>query len=178
VGVRDALLDAARAELAEHGDAGISLRAVARRAGVSHAAPKHHFTDRAGLLTVLAADGFAALAAALEAVGGDGERLTALGHAYVDFGLEHPALFELMFSPGELHGDDPDLRAAKAASLVRLREAVGPGPLLLVSWAFVHGLVTLARDGALQATAGSDDGRAVAHALVADYVAALAPPPA
>src|ERR1700712_3851843 len=60
---RDTLLAAAREELVAHGAGGVSLRAVARRAGVSHAAPTHHFADRAGLLTVLAADGHRRLAA-------------------------------------------------------------------------------------------------------------------
>lgn len=186
--VRDALLAAARAELAEHGDAAISLRAVARRAGVSHAAPKHHFADRAGLLTALATEGFAALAAALDAVAGDPDprrRLAALGRAYVAFGLAHPALFDLMFRPGELHGDDAGLAAAKAASIAGLRSAVGAlvperdaAGLLLVSWALVHGLVTLARDGALQATADTtaDRGPELARGLVGVYVDALTGP--
>ena len=63
--VATALLREARHELAEHGAGGVSLRAVARRAGVSHAAPKHHFGDRAGLLTAVAVDGFERLTEAL-----------------------------------------------------------------------------------------------------------------
>jgi AcrR family transcriptional regulator len=65
-GVRGALLAAAREELTAKGTSGISLRAIARRAGVSHAAPKHHFGDRAGLLTALAVEGFRRLLVALE----------------------------------------------------------------------------------------------------------------
>ncbi len=168
--VRAALLDAARAELAEHGRAGISLRAVARRAGVSHAAPKHHFGDRAGLLTAIAAEGFDGLTAALASAeigdGGPEERLNALGRAYVDFGLRHPALFDLMFRPAELHRDDPELVRAQSGALTALSsvaaeiapiETAASGiPLLaLTSWALAHGLVVLARDGALQAAAGT-----------------------
>src|SRR5215204_1073569 len=66
--VREALLAAARAELVEHGRAAISLRAVARRAGLSHASPKYHFGDRSGLLTVIATEGFHALARDLSRV--------------------------------------------------------------------------------------------------------------
>src|ERR1700722_1777730 len=108
--VRGALLAAARAELAEHGHAGISLRAVARRAGVSHAAPKYYFSDRAALLTAVAAQGFAELASALRQVP---SALAALGHAYITFALASPALFDLMFRPTELHPADPDLRHAQ-----------------------------------------------------------------
>src|ERR1700758_4951023 len=83
-GARAALLAAARAELAEHGHAGISLRAIARRAGVSHAAPKYYFSDRAALLTAVAAQGFAELADSLRQVP---PALSALGHAYIAFAL-------------------------------------------------------------------------------------------
>ncbi|MBL7256364.1 TetR/AcrR family transcriptional regulator [Paractinoplanes lichenicola] len=147
MGVREDLLAAARAELEEHGHAGISLRAVARRAGVSHAAPKHHFDDRAALLTAIAADGFAELAAAMDRL--PEPTLAALGRAYIDFGLTHPALFDLMFRPSELHADDPELLAASNNSISRLRAAADDQSLTLISWALVHGLVILARDGAL-----------------------------
>jgi AcrR family transcriptional regulator len=116
--VREDLLAAARAELAEHGRAAISLRAVARRAGLSHASPKAHFGDRSGLLTAIATEGFHALARSLSEVRESDARhqLAVLGRAYVDFGLSHPALFELMFAPGELHTDDPELAAAQQHS--------------------------------------------------------------
>ena len=153
MGVREDLLAAARAELDDHGHAGVSLRAVARRAGVSHAAPKHHFADRAALLTAVAADGYTALAATLEEA--PEHTLAALGRAYIDFGLAHPALYDLMFRPSELHADDPDLRAAKDRSLQRLRAATDDQPLTLISWALVHGLVMLARDGALSGPVGA-----------------------
>jgi AcrR family transcriptional regulator len=182
IGGREALLKAARAELVEHGNAAISLRAVARRAGVSHAAPKFHFGDRAGLLTAVATEGFQALAAALrqavqhqgdhtpdgpESEPSDAQRLAALGRAYVDFGLADPALFDLMHRPSELHPGDPGLSRAQRESMEILASAVGrvaspvstagssgPPTLALISWALVHGLVTLTRDGALQAASG------------------------
>lgn len=186
-GVRRALLAAARQELAEHGHGSISLRAVARRAGVSHAAPKNHFDDRAGLLTAVAAEGFATLAAALRSAdvadtADTRARLAALGKAYVDFGLRHPALFDLMYRPSELHPEAPELRAAKreatellVAAAARLDHSPTAGPggraLALTSWALVHGLVVLTRDGALGPVASDDlvgsetDGATLAHQL-------------
>ncbi|HEX4391308.1 MAG TPA: TetR/AcrR family transcriptional regulator [Mycobacterium sp.] len=164
--VRETLLAAARAELVEHGRAGISLRAVARRAGLSHASPKYHFGDRSGLLTAIATEGFHALARHLSDVHESDARhqLAVLGRAYIDFGLSHPALFELMFAPSELHADDPQLTAAQQQAIGSLTSAVselagidatapGTPKLALISWALVHGLVVLARDGALQAAA-------------------------
>jgi AcrR family transcriptional regulator len=165
--VREDLLAAARAELAEHGRAAISLRAVARRAGLSHASPKYHFGDRSGLLTAIATEGFDALAHRLSEVHESDARhqLAVLGRAYIDFGLSHPALFELMFAPSELHADDPDLTAAQQKAIGALTTAVSqlagidpttsgdPPKLALISWALVHGLVVLTRDGALQSAA-------------------------
>ena len=168
--VREALLTAARAELVEHGRAAISLRAVARRAGLSHASPKYHFGDRSGLLTAIATEGFHALACRLSEVHESDaqQQLAILGRAYIDFGLSHPALFELMFAPTELHADDPELIAAQQQAIGSLTTAVsqltgidatpsGTPQLALASWALVHGLVVLARDGALQAAATAED---------------------
>src|SRR3954463_9633294 len=106
MGVREDLLAAARAELDDHGHAGLSLRAVARRAGVSHAAPKHHFGDRAGLLTALAVEGYRRLGARFRPLAPDHrappaadrapvDKLVALGHTYLDFSLTEPDLFEV-----------------------------------------------------------------------------------
>jgi AcrR family transcriptional regulator len=156
---RAALLAAARAELAEHGHAGISLRAVARRAGVSHAAPKYYFSDRAALLTAVAAQGFAELAGSLRQAP---PALAAMGHAYITFALANPALFDLMFRPSELHPADPDLRhaaddaigvldaAVAAAEAPREDSRTAPGELTMISWALAHGLAVLTRDGPLQ----------------------------
>lgn len=194
-GVRDALLLAAREELAVTGTSGISLRAIARRAGVSHAAPKHHFGDRAGLLTALAVEGFERLLAALERAGssesGAPDRgLAALGRAYVDAGMSDPRLFELMFRPELLHPDDPDLRAAQKATFDLLGSAVAnsvqprpgssgadPGDVSLVAWAFVHGVVVLVRDGALQAVSDESDAELLAHRLTLLFVDLVSGPP-
>lgn len=178
--VRRALLDAARAELIDQGHAGIGLRAVARRAGVSHAAPGYHFTDRRGLLTALATEGYRDFSAALtRATGG----LGSLGRVYVDFGLAHPALFDLMFHPTDLDLTDAALLEAKRRTLGLLAAASNggqttsetpgePPPLLaLESWAVVHGLVMLARGGALADAARTtpDDTTALARTIAADF---------
>jgi hypothetical protein len=115
---------------------------------------------------------------------GPRERLAALGRAYVDFGLVHPALFDLMFRAGELHADDPELRAARSAAISGLRAAVGdlatgeraPSTPTLVSWAFVHGLVALVRGGALQSAAGVDPdaGADLTHRLTDVFATAFA----
>jgi len=183
---RDALLQAARDELAEKGHASVSLRAVARRAGVSHAAPAHFFGDRAGMLTAVATDGFHLLARALaDASSGSAEdgggRLALIGRAYVDFGLEQPALFDLMFRRAELSPDDADLVAAQGESLGLLRDAVADvagersEDWSLVSWAVVHGLVTLVREGVLAPIAGRDPDAAadLARELVDLYAAGV-----
>ncbi|MBV9803429.1 MAG: WHG domain-containing protein [Solirubrobacterales bacterium] len=173
---RGALLAAARAELADHGHADISLRAVARRAGVSHAAPKYHFRDRAGLLSAVAAEGFDGLTERLRrAVATATEMpMTALGKAYIDYGLEHRALFDLMFRPSELRTDDSELARAQAGAFGVLAETVAASAepaaspeavseLALTSWGLVHGLVTLARDGALANASGTTDPAAAAE---------------
>jgi AcrR family transcriptional regulator len=178
--VREALLTAARAELVEHGRAAISLRAVARRAGLSHASPKYHFGDRSGLLTAIATEGFHALAHHLSQVHEPDaqQQLAVLGRAYIDFGLSHPALFELMFAPSELHATDPELIAAQQQAIGALTTAVSRAAgidaspsrtpeLALISWALVHGLVVLARDGVLEAAAAPQATNAaeLAHTL-------------
>lgn len=181
---RAALLAAARAELDQHGHAGISLRAVARRAGVSHAAPKYHFPDRAALLTALATEGFTALTTALRAAATaePDNLLAALGHAYIDFGLTNPALFDLMFRPNELHADDPALQAAQQQAINQLAAATRQAPdtdshaWTLISWALAHGLVVLTRHGALQSATPPATGKpitTIAHQLAEQFATRL-----
>jgi AcrR family transcriptional regulator len=169
---RAALLAAAREELTLVGVGELSLRAVARRAGVSHAAPKHHFSHRAGLLSALAADGFTALAAQLDTVvtrgGSPLHRLVSAGHAYLRFAQDEPALFDLMYRPELLSSADPALLASKRAAfgiLVQavddaredLRPDIGTDNVALLAWAAVHGMAVLIRDRALEAVEIADD---------------------
>src|SRR5437763_13451961 len=111
--LRRTLLAAAAEAIAEHGPAAISLRDLARRADVSHAAPAHHFGDKAGLLTALAAEGYGLLAAALgEAAERTGSFLE-VGVAYVGFAVDHPAHFAVMYRPDLYHAGDPLVAEAR-----------------------------------------------------------------
>lgn len=98
--------------LAEEGSPALSLRAVARRAGVSHNAPYHHFGDRQGLLKSVAARGLrdllAAMVAGRDAASTPRDRLLGAGFAYVDFASEHRALFEIIFDPEICNPNEPN----------------------------------------------------------------------
>lgn len=106
--LRAALLERAEAVLAESGVDGLSLRALARDLGVSHAAPSRHFRDRQALLDALAVSGFTRLnerlRTAAESPGPVAARLAELGRAYVDFAVTHAPLLNLMFTAK--HADD------------------------------------------------------------------------
>ena len=146
------LLDAAIQAIAEAGPAGVSLRDLARRAGVSHAAPAHHFGDKAGLLTAVAADGFRRLAATLRQAYEETNSFLEVGVAYVGFAVSHRAHFEVMFRPELYRTDDPDLVRAReqARSLLYppaadlAGEPGGDGmAAAIAAWSLVHGLATL-----------------------------------
>jgi AcrR family transcriptional regulator len=137
----------------ERGVAAVSLREVARRVGVSNAAPSHHFGDKAGLLTAYATQGFELLAAHLSEASGR-EDLLSLGQAYVAFATERPGHFAVMFRPELLHGDDPHLLAAGAGAFGALAAAIasvrGMQPhddvvqfAAAGAWSLVHGFATL-----------------------------------
>src|SRR5215469_10150154 len=127
--LRQALLDAAVATLDEVGADRLSLREVARRAGVSHAAPAHHFSDKAGLLTAIATEGFGRLVRYLAVAqpGGAGEpvdQLVALGRAYARFAEENPGRFEVMFRPALLRTGNPDFQRAGDAAFQALHSHI------------------------------------------------------
>lgn len=163
--LREALLKAAESILEREGPAGLTLRAAAREAGVSHAAPTHHFGDMGGLLSELAAEGFrrfgAFLAAAAEAEKTPTARLDAMGEAYVEFARRYPGLFLLMFRSERLDVSHPALRDAIRASFQTLSGGVAEhlsenparaaAPLATIagivrSWAMVHGFAMLLID--------------------------------
>src|SRR5579859_6373914 len=127
--LRDALLEAAERVLERDGLPRLTLRAVAREAGVSHAAPTHHFGDLAGLLSELAAIGFrqfdAALAKAGAAADGSPETAMARAKAYVGYAQAHPGLYGLMFRTERLDMSRPALDQAAGASFRELVGAVG-----------------------------------------------------
>jgi AcrR family transcriptional regulator len=181
--LRRAVLDAALQVITADGPGGISLRDLARRAGVSHTAPAHHFKDKAGLLTEIAIEGYDLLAAALDAAlvpskagvrTGDGactttgraEELLDLGAGYVGFALEHRAHFEVMFRPDLCHADDHRLTAARARTNTMLQASVEAAPVragrdaattALGAWALAHGFSTLWVTGSMAQAANDQD---------------------
>ncbi len=165
--LRRALLEAAAAVVAERGVEGLTLREVARRAGVSHAAPYHHFADLGALISALAAQGLAQLRdeqrAVAAAPASAAERIRALGLAYVRFALEDPARFRLIWRPELRGGAEPTaVDETGAESYEPLVQAIAEGQasgqlidgetgdLALGAWSAVHGLALLLVDGPLR----------------------------
>lgn len=173
--LREALLAAAERLLERGGVAAVTLRAVAREAGVSHGAPAHHFRDFADLLSAVATRGFGRLAAEMAAADAPQEdaRLRGLGQSYVRFARRNPHLFVLMFRSDQLDDRDPALSAARQAAFVLLAGADPDEHAILratARWALAHGLALLAIDGRLDAVAagtGRDQAALVAAVLAA-----------
>jgi AcrR family transcriptional regulator len=154
--LRDALVRSARRILEKDGIAHLSLRRVARAAGVSPAAPYHHFADKQALLDAIATQGFAALTAEMRArmakESDPAGRLDASGVGYVVFAVENPTLFQLMFS-GD--GQDPSgetaLKKSRDSAYGVLQAAVADTsvdgtatPLVCLRlWSLVHGIAKL-----------------------------------
>lgn len=148
--LRTVILAEAANLVAERGADGVSLRELARAAGVSHAAPAHHFGDRRGLFTALAAEGFGILAA--ELTDARPEFIDA-AKAYVRFALAHPGHFEVMFDRSLFDAAEPQVLAASTAALTELNRGVGtlrdphakadPDGAALAAWAMVHGFAQL-----------------------------------
>ncbi|MER5684308.1 TetR/AcrR family transcriptional regulator [Streptomyces sp. NPDC002205] len=153
--LRRAVLTAALDVIRTEGPGALSLRDLARRAGVSHAAPAHHFKDRTGLLTAIAAEGYGLFADALA----DAPDLRERGVRYVRFATGHPAHFQVMFQPELYRPDDPELLAAKTRAAQALRAGVtglpaggrGDDPRLagIAAWSLAHGYATLLLSGNL-----------------------------
>ena len=158
--LRQALLAAGEAELGEAGVEAFSLRGVARRAGVSHAAPAHHFGDARGLLTALAAEGFRRflamqVAREAEAEPAPGAQLVAAAEGYLAFAEAHPAIFRLMFGSDRPDYADAELSAVARTAFEHLVEQIGAvrgSPALgdeagmvdlSVAWSLVHGFADL-----------------------------------
>src|SRR5918996_5216374 len=159
--LREALLESAERTLSERGAGDLSLRALAREAGVSHAAPRRHFPDKQALLDALAEDGFERIGRELEeAMESAGpslqEQLTAFGLAYVRFATEHAALLELMFA-GKHRSDSlraaADRAFARPLALFATAQASGqvvagdPERVGVLALATLHGLASLANNG-------------------------------
>ena len=158
--LRRALLDAAVETIGEVGPSAMTVRAVARRAGVSHAAATYHFGDKAGLLTAVAADGYRLLGDELDAARKAHTSFLEVGVAYVRFAVRHRAHFEVMYRPELYRPDADDVREARARTAEMLygtgdadTEQLAAG---IAAWAIVHGVATLWLGGNLPAQLGDD----------------------
>jgi AcrR family transcriptional regulator len=189
--VPTALLEAVDAAVRAHGASALSLRDVARRAGVSHAAPGHFFKNKAGLLSAFAAQGFGRLA---DVVGAEfarstpvngAESLAAVGRAYVRFAAAEPAQFEVMFRLDALDQSSIALKEASDLAfslLIAVIEQCGAegrlgdrDPLLVAlgAWSIVHGLASLWISGQLHDRFPVTDLEDVAEAVSALFVDAV-----
>lgn len=185
---RGRLLAVAEEAVAELGPAAVTLREIARRAGLSHGAPLRHFPSLAALLAAVAADGFRDLQAsvgdALDGAGGNAsprERLSAAASGYVRFARNRPAVFSLMFRPDVLDTSDPDYGTEGFAAFGQLRAVVeecqaagwrreeSSAQLAGALWSLVHGIADLSLQGALAVVTDNDrlhDQLAVAMRIV------------
>lgn len=160
--LRNAVLAETVRLLGEVGSSALSLREVARRAGVAHTSVTHHFGDKAGLLTAVAVDGFRLLGAELRAVQDARGGFLDLGVAYVRFAVRHPAHFDVMFRPDLLVSADSELRDARSATWELLVGHAGelgekdPRLTAVAGWSLVHGIAGLWLTGNLPPWLGSD----------------------
>ena len=177
--LREALVEAALALIADKGARAFTLREAARRAGVSHTAPYRHFADREALLAAVAEEGFRELGASMAAAESSGG-FAAQGLAYVRFALDKPSHFRVMFggfianpqaypalaeAGAEAYRQLVDgLRAGQKAGLIR---AGDPEELALLPWSVVHGLAALLIDRQLPVDPDEVD------ALAARVIAAM-----
>src|SRR5258706_11262614 len=188
--LRDRLIQTTLDLLREDGLEGLSLRSIARRAGVSHGAPLRHFASLADLLSEVAAHGFRVLSEAIEksaaqlAPGvGPVARLRAGSRAYIECAVANRALFALMFRPDQLHADNASYRRDGGAAfehvVAQVRAAQDAGwhaqrdtrVLAGAVWAAVHGIATLWAQGALTGVvphASLDDAITTALELLLD----------
>ena len=161
--LRQELLLTSRELLAEGGPGALSMREVARRAGCTHQAPYHYFKDREVILAVLVVEGFTDLAQRLRLANqlvntkGIKATLVASAHAYVEFAISQPGVFQIMFRPDMCDPTRfPDVQQAGAsayAELEKLTQIVygkeASPSLATILWAQVHGLGCLMIDGSM-----------------------------
>jgi AcrR family transcriptional regulator len=168
--LRRKVLNASVALIAEGGLEGLSLREVARKAGVSHQAPYHHFADREAILAAIAGEGFAKLAKALDraasaAAAKAADPLEGIGRAYIEFAMRHPAYLQVMYRADAVPLDRyPEARRQEKAAFAKLNQVVDaafatepPERRLRIAvgcWAMVHGLATLLLGASLACKVG------------------------
>ncbi len=182
-----ALVEATLSLLAVKGPALLSLREVARVAGVSHGAPAHHFGDKAGLLTAVATEGHKLLAVALteSQLGNQTEvqRLLAAGDAYIRFAASHPAHFSIMFQSDLINRQNADYIAASAVAKGVLEQSVRAlagdkaiddrklNATVIALWSQVHGFAKLWLAGNF----GDPGDMALLDELLADMLTSITP---
>jgi AcrR family transcriptional regulator len=168
--LRKEVLKASLALIQEGGLDRLSMREVARKAGVSHQAPYHYFADREAILAAIAGEGFSKLGqslmrAAAQAGSEPVKAVESMGRAYVDFALRHPAYFQAMFRADAVPLDRyPDARKREDEAFGKLVEGIGQAfanepaevrrRIAIACWAMVHGLATLMLEGSLARKVG------------------------
>ena len=170
--LRNALLQAGLEILDKEGIAAVTLRAIAARADVSHAAPSHHFGNVKGLMTALATIAFDRLYASIQAAvdaapNQTAEQVRAAGHGYLSFATSNPGLFRLMFTCSLVDDADPELQRAGDRAYQQLLSIAGPAAaqrgsrstddvsaVALQMWCTVHGFAHLLLEGQIDAPPG------------------------
>ncbi|GGS18649.1 TetR family transcriptional regulator [Streptomyces humidus] len=168
-GLRTRLVDVGVDLVSREGAGALTLREIARRAGVSHGAPRRHFPTHLELLSAIAHRGFHDLAARVRATCGDGSadprgQLTELSGVYLRFALENSGMYELMFRHDLLESGHLRLRDTSLPLFGVLTELVGrvrpdadARAVAAALWANLHGIAQLWRWGSLQLATGADD---------------------
>lgn len=186
--LRAALLEATETLVGKHGPNAVSLREVARTAGVSHGAPAHHFGDKRGLFAAFASDGWARMGATiLEELGrrspeNAAAMLAAIGDAYIDFALRNPGRFDVMFRRDLFDLENPAYVAEGDAAWSLLdetiqraveegrAEAAEADDLAFMAWSMVHGFAALWNSGRVASRKEKLDPRALAKRMNAMFV--------
>jgi AcrR family transcriptional regulator len=188
--LRQNVLQASLALIEEGGLDRLSMREVARKAGVSHQAPYHYFGDREAILAALAGEGFSRLGQSLARAAADagepGDAVVAMGKAYVDFAIRHPPYFQVMFRADAVPLDRyPEARKQENEAFGKLVEEIdkaftGQAPeerrkIAVAVWAMVHGLATLILEGSLARKVGVPKLRQkqLAHEVIATFAGLL-----
>jgi AcrR family transcriptional regulator len=181
--LRAACLDAALSLLEEGDEATLSLRAVARRAGVSPTAPYRHYPDKDALLAALATHGYQELRGHLvkaDSAAPGGDEYVAMAQAYVGYAVAHPALFRLMFDHACTRSHPETAAAAAAVTEVLAARVSAAVPVerrqafMVGCWALVHGLGSLLLNGKL-APGGPDEVAELTRAVVATMLGSASP---
>jgi len=183
-------MQASLALIEEGGLDRLSMREVARKAGVSHQAPYHYFGDRETILAALAGEGFSRLGQSLARAAADagepGDAVIAMGKAYVDFAIRHPAHFQVMFRADAVPLDRyPEARKQEDEAFGKLVKEIGKTfasqppeerrRIAVAAWAMVHGLATLILEGSLarKVAVPKLQQKRLAHEVIATFAGLL-----